>query len=150
MFLQVCADYGLHQLVLEGTRGVNILDLVLTNDTLLISDLCVDVPFGSSDHNSIIVKIYSSLPDVISNNSRTSHEPVLWHDWENADWLSFAYFLGEIDWLKGYRENDTSNAAWLFLKNALSDGTSLFVPTKCSRPTNGQLIAKSRSITQKI
>ena len=53
--LDLCATNGLNQYVFEPTRLTNILDLVFCNDPMLISDIKVSVPFGLSDHNSIVV-----------------------------------------------------------------------------------------------
>ena len=44
-FLNLCSTFGLTQYVTEPTRLCNILDLVLSNDHMLISDCTVGVPF---------------------------------------------------------------------------------------------------------
>jgi len=52
-FLNCCVHHGLTQFVNEPTRDGNCLDLVLSNDQLIVSDLYVSDPFSTSDHSSI-------------------------------------------------------------------------------------------------
>ena len=44
-------ESGLLHFVLEPTQQSNVLDLLLTNDSNLISSLLVECPFSTSDHN---------------------------------------------------------------------------------------------------
>ena len=52
-FLDLCINNGLTQLVYSPTRLNNILDLVLCNNEIVISELTINEPFGTSDHDSI-------------------------------------------------------------------------------------------------
>ena len=88
-FLYFCGNLGFTQLVNEPTRDKNILDLVLSNDALLISDLIVDVPFCTSDHNSIHFSIFV---DCISNVSFNA-QPDGRYAWKKADWVGFCTIL---------------------------------------------------------
>src|SRR5207245_3220150 len=86
LFLQVCEDAGLEQLNYNCTRGNNILDLVLTNDALLISDLSVETPFSNSDHNSLVNSVFvvaSKAPSI--GNEIEDSKPRM--EWQKADWL---------------------------------------------------------------
>jgi len=56
-FIRFCWDYGMTQINMFKTRGNSVLDFVLTNDPLLISDLKSCIPFGSSDHSSLLLCI---------------------------------------------------------------------------------------------
>jgi len=71
-FLDLCCEYGFTQLVLEPTRLNNILDLVLCNDNMLISDIVVDAPFGLSDHNSIK---FSAAIEIDRLENETDYNP---------------------------------------------------------------------------
>ena len=81
-FLNLCSTFGLTQYVTESTRHCNILDLVLSNDHMLISDCTVGVPFGLSDHNSVEFSIFIEL-----NSSKTLKAPEvrLVTNWSNAN-----------------------------------------------------------------
>src|ERR1043165_4429528 len=51
--LSWCCDLGLVQLNLEPTTNTKILDLLFTNDILIISSICSTEPFCTSDHDAI-------------------------------------------------------------------------------------------------
>jgi len=53
VFLDFSLKSGLNQFVNESTLGKNILDLVLSTDKLIVSDLNVTCPFSSGDHNMV-------------------------------------------------------------------------------------------------
>jgi len=53
LFLNTVTNLGFHQFVTSPTRGDSILDLILSNDPLLISNVNVREPFSTSDHCSI-------------------------------------------------------------------------------------------------
>lgn len=55
LFMSFVNNNGLQQYVSEPTRFGNVLDLILTFNTYLISDVSVQCPFSTSDHNMIIV-----------------------------------------------------------------------------------------------
>ena len=57
--MEVLSDYGLEQLVMSPTRNDNTLDLILTTQPDLISNLAV-VP-GMSDHKAIIFDLSISF-----------------------------------------------------------------------------------------
>ena len=91
-FFNFFTDVGLNQLITEPTRGQNVLDLLLTNDPLSVSDCCVSVPFDSSDHESIEFSacfISARTAEVIPSYNFL---------WNKADWNSFATLLINTDW----------------------------------------------------
>jgi len=67
-FLDFCLKSGLNQFVNESTLDNNILDLVLSNDNLIVSGVNITWPFSSSDHNVIY---FYSLLNIIKS---THHE----------------------------------------------------------------------------
>lgn len=52
-FIEFCGTHKLHQSVRDATIGNNILDLVLTNRSDLVSNLAVCAPLGNSDHSTV-------------------------------------------------------------------------------------------------
>ena len=56
-FLSFVSDLTLHQFVRTPTRGQNILDLLLSNQPLLVSHVDTGPPIANSDHNSITFKL---------------------------------------------------------------------------------------------
>ena len=57
-FYEFSIDFGLTQLNRLPTRKLSVLDLVLTTNPLLISDLITDVPFCQSDHDSVLFSMH--------------------------------------------------------------------------------------------
>ena len=58
--------FDLDQLNYFPTRGESVLDLVFTNDKLILSDLIVGPPFGSSDHDSLFLTLLCNNDSVKS------------------------------------------------------------------------------------
>ena len=75
------------------TRGRNILDLILTDDLLIISSFAIGMPLGTSDHDSISVVL--TLDREVMTNSKSSDlvtdncELPLVYIWGKADWSGF-------------------------------------------------------------
>jgi hypothetical protein len=92
VLLSFCCDGGLVQANNFPTRGTNILDIVFTNDPAIVSRLEVGPPFGSSDHNSLLMCIV--LP--ICNSSISVNYQVQIFDWSNANWLQYAQYCFDV------------------------------------------------------
>ena len=77
LFQQFCFDLGLIQIVDFPTRGKNLLDLVLTNDPLLLSNVSGAPPLASSDHDSIhltmLIPTQSSSPSNVTISENILH-----------------------------------------------------------------------------
>ena len=61
-------ENGFSQLVTEPTKQSNILDLVLCNEALLVSDVNVLSPIGGSDHASIQFKVITNYDRPTGSN----------------------------------------------------------------------------------
>jgi hypothetical protein len=89
-FYDFVSDYGFIQLITENTRNNNVLDLLLTNDPLLIATFSVQDAFGSSDHGSIVFDIalldMGGLHDCNADNNVNVSSYV----WASADWNSLS------------------------------------------------------------
>ena len=57
-FLKVSKDNFLKQVVMEPTRGDNILDLVLTDNGNMIRNVQVGEELGSSDHRAVVPNLW--------------------------------------------------------------------------------------------
>ena len=72
-YLNICNssfENGLHHVVDAPTRKGNILDLILVNDPLIITNLVLCQLIGNSEHNSIafyLLTIYHDLPNSNDN-----------------------------------------------------------------------------------
>ena len=88
---------GATQHVNQPTRNDTILDLLFSNDPMIVSDLAVDVPFSTSDHNSLYFTLILSCDG--SDNSRLFDKSDYLYDFDNADYISIGNYLSNIDWL---------------------------------------------------
>lgn len=52
-FLEICESHSLEQAVDKCTLGVNIIDLILSNQVGLSDSVIVGLPIGSSDHYTV-------------------------------------------------------------------------------------------------
>ena len=83
-FMKLVLDNFLTQHVRQPTRGRNILDLVLSSDPVMVNDLEVSAPLGSSDHNVVSFEINT--------------------DWENKGWKKYYYDYRKATYKEMIRE----------------------------------------------
>ena len=127
MFLTFLNDGGFVQYIEEGTRKANTLDLLCCNDSLLIADYSVTLPFHNSDHESIELIIFVEDIGADSLNFKSSEfAKNLWH---KADWYSFASFLSPLDWAILFPRGATVDELWDCFCTILLQGIDCFVPT---------------------
>jgi len=86
LFLDLCVRFGLHQFVDVPTHDNNCLDLILSTDPLIVSDLSVSSPFSSSDH--CMVNFNVVLTPHESTELPRSNEFGNVYDLEKADFVS--------------------------------------------------------------
>ena len=133
-FLKFCSDNGCVQLVNNPTRLNNFLDLVLTNDPLIVSSVMVDVPFSTSDHNSITLSIITPTND--DSNHSTSVgcvDNMADYDYCNADWVGFNSYCTYVNCSVFFANCCCANDYWLGFSNWLNFGISHFVPRKSGK-----------------
>jgi len=86
-FLQFCVHYGLYQFGNTPTRENHILDLVLSSDHNIMSDLQVVETFSTSDHS----KTEFSL--IVGQHDNYSSSPAVYYDYDNADYDGIVSYL---------------------------------------------------------
>ena len=84
----VCSAWvSLHEFVSDPTREDHILDLVLSSDHNIVSDLCVTETFSDSDHSTaefnLIVRHHDSRPSA----------PTVTYDFDHADYDGISAYL---------------------------------------------------------
>lgn len=126
LFLEFCTHHGLHQFVTSPTRDDHILDLVLSNDHNIVSDLQVVDNFSHSDHCMVEFSL------IVGQHEDCSNMPIEVFDYDNADYDGIACFLlndlflscPEID------ACETVDQVWANLVEPLNVAVQLFVPRK--------------------
>ena len=118
---QVCSIRGLKQHVRSPTRGINLLDLVLSNFTSGVS--CKVIPgIRENDHDGVLATISVSIP-----STRAVQRQV--YDYCLADCDTLKRLLQEVSWGSELNDRSAGDAAsWFTAKILLLVETC--VPTK--------------------
>ena len=89
---------GFIQCIRDPTRGDSILDLLLINDPLLLSNVEVTEPFSSSDHCIINADfVYDTL---VQHGSLPSNSTIKRYNWKDGDYVAMSDYLRSVDWDK--------------------------------------------------
>ena len=102
LFSDILSDNFLTPMVLQPTRGNNILDLVLTNKSDVICDAEVGEPI--SDHNIITINV-----NVHPYHRKSSERK--FYDYKKADWSRLNQLFEHIPWHCAFLSNDL-NEVW--------------------------------------
>jgi len=82
LFLEYSTKLGFTQFVEEPTHENNCLDLVLTNDQLIVSEMSVSCPFSSSDHCMVNFSL------VLCPHEPECSDNAVFYDFDKADFES--------------------------------------------------------------
>ena len=155
--MKFCQCFGLHLVNEFPTRGQSLLDLILTNDPLIMSEINLKPPFSSSDHDSLTADVIvclsnltydveigmNKITDISMSNNRL-------YNWFKADWVGCAEFFSKISWQDMFKNCDSSNDLWEAFKEALHSGLSIFVPLKQSFISKSNVNSKKKMHPKKI
>ena len=112
------------QHVNQPTRNDTILDLLFSNDPMIVSDIAVDVPFSTSDYNSLYFTLIVSCDG--SDNSRSDYL----YEFGNAEYISIRNYLSNIDWLTEFGACTSAADVWNVYCNHITFVLSTHVPRK--------------------
>ena len=123
-------DHGFTQLVDEPTRGKNVLDLVLSNNPTVVTDVAI-IP-GVSDHDCPLVTI-----DMKPTRRRQHRRKILLYS--KADWQSFDGGMKAIDEeIASKLATSSVDDLWQIFKTGVEKGIEDFIPPKLT-PKNDNL-----------
>lgn len=151
-FIDCVRENALVQQVNFATRKNNILDLVFTNDPFLIHDVNVDVPFSTSDHNSVNFKLS------FCNTVFLSQSDTIFNDFSTVDWVRFNEFFENIDWSAVYSNVADGDQLWSAFSSTLNDAILQFAPISikhvrksaaCTYPKNIRKLVSKKSLLWK-
>jgi Reverse transcriptase (RNA-dependent DNA polymerase) len=115
--------------VLEPTRNDNILDLVFTDEPLLVLDVVVLPPFGNSDHNCVEFVLTAERSSKIGTSSGSK----CYYHWKYADYTSMKEYLYTVDWGRLLSTHFLADDLWDAFCCILHDCINSFVPiVKCA------------------
>lgn len=118
----ITADYFFNQMVLNPTRGNNILDLIFTTAPELISDLEISAPLGQSDHHSIDFKL--NLKTI-----RPKLSPRVVYDYRSANWAALREDFSYIRWDRVFLM-ETMDDVWEAWKTLFFQAVERNIPSK--------------------
>nr|CAD2193654.1 unnamed protein product [Meloidogyne enterolobii] len=118
-FCEFTNSQQLIQLVSQGTRGKNILDLVFTNTHNLIHKLEIAPPFSTSDHTSIIFELEQII----------TYEPTKYiKDFKKADYKTINQYLASIDWITIFGHSNDININYKNFSDIINETINFFIP----------------------
>lgn len=121
-FINLLADHGLEQVVLEPTRGDNTLDLFITNHPQLVPR--VEVRQGLSDHDLVYCE-FNIYPQ------KKKQQPRQIPNYNQADWESMKSSVMTLnDNLEKMSKTNNTEELWVYFKNFLQDIITKFIPHK--------------------
>jgi hypothetical protein len=148
-FLLFSNDAGLQQINRFQTRGKNILDLILTNDPLIISNVSLNHPLGSSDHDSLIIKIILTC-NVDSNklDARSTNESG--YIWSKANWDGCVVSCLKINWSVVFSDCHSSNDCWNVFLMEISRILMTYVPRKINKTATKLRCSKNKTYPKNV
>ena len=128
-FLETIRDCFLYQQVQEPTRKrgndtPSLLDLILTNEALQVSEIKHLPPLGKSDHDMLVFEFNCYL-DYTKSKER--------YIFSKGDYINMRKYLSESNWAIEFENLSTNhstepNELWNSLKNMIHDLRNKFVP----------------------
>ena len=126
--LMVIQDHGLENVVLEPTRGKNILDLFLTNHPSKVN--WVEIMLQISNHSTVFVEVNLKA-------KLNMQKPYKIHLYNKGDCLAIQNGLQQIINTPSHMQN--VNDMWLLFKTRCLDLIDRHIPTKICKASNGLL-----------
>jgi len=116
-FLQFCVHYGLYQFVKVPTPDDHILDLVISSDHSIMSELQVVEAFSTSDHFMVEFSL------ILGHHDNCSSSPAaVYYDYVNADYDGIVSHLLNDSVLSRpvYDQGETADHVWEKISSRLT------------------------------
>ena len=119
----------LTQLVFIPTHINNFTGLVFVSKENTVTNVSVEMPFSTSNHDTICFDLLTTKPLASANAANTLNIP-LKYDFSNIDHAGLASSLLAIDWLKIVAQDDNINNAWDSFSLYISSLIAKYTPLK--------------------
>ena len=123
----IFSELGLCQKNLLPTRGSNVLDLLMSSDDMLVTNVRVSEPFSTSDHCSIKFNL-----NVFGGTQNIPVRPRR-YDFARADYSGFNDYLASIDWNGLFYDNSSIDGMWDTFCHVMEYGMYQYVPVQQPR-----------------
>jgi hypothetical protein len=110
-------SHGLVQVVPEPTCDSNLLDIILANEPLTVSNVAVEPPFGNSDHCQVNFTI--TLEAALQPSDETTATASKYYIWSQADYIGMVNYLNSTNWTRLFCANLTVDSIWQAFLNVL-------------------------------
>ncbi|XP_052786222.1 uncharacterized protein LOC128221661 [Mya arenaria] len=104
----------------RGNQRPSILDLVMTNEENVISDLQYHAPFGNSDHCCLAFE-YKCIAETKSTKTKK-------YKYDKGDYVGMRENLSSIDWTEELKDQ-TTQEAWDIFSGILDTAMQTHIPT---------------------
>ena len=128
-FFNCFADNFLTQVIMNATRGKNILDLFFVNDPSLVNNVEISSPFPGSDHQTVWVRLSMTNSDV---NSRRTRSMDASFDFKKANWECYEDHIASCDWDTIFCSSDIEEV-WSSFKTVIYNAAKASIPLKRKR-----------------
>ena len=126
--------YAFEQFVKTPTRGANLLDLIFCNDESVVTDVIVDAPFSTSDHNSVT---FSILLPFAAKQEHLNDDSVRFN-FSKADWPSVNQYLESVDWSIIFQDCESCDSLSSAFYSVVYDCFDRFVPRYKHKSISGR------------
>jgi hypothetical protein len=130
VLLNFACELGLSQCVTEPTRGDNIIDLIFTNDPLLISECSIGPPLIGSDHNTVHFNVALPAATVPFVNIDGDDDVLCYYNFSAGDYDGLNNYLSAVNWYELFANVVDINDCWVSFTAVLTQAIDLFVPVK--------------------
>ncbi|CAH8547563.1 unnamed protein product, partial [Dicrocoelium dendriticum] len=120
----------------RGSNKPSLLDLILTNEELMVESVAYDPPLGRSDH-SVLTFGYVCYASIVAKESETQRTI--------TDYYKLRSLAATVDW--DLQTHSSANDAWNELKDKINwviQSASKVVPLRASRRTNTWIRSRTR------
>ena len=112
------------QLVSEPTTQHSLLDIVLSNEPMIVSDVSVEAPVSNSDH----CQVNFCVTVATSAGMYATEQVVKQYLWDKADYDGLSFCLSAIDWPSLIPVNLTTNQLWSAFCAQIDAAIEQYVP----------------------
>ena len=128
VILEFTVANGLSQLVTEPTRGNNILDVVISDEPLMICRPEVVQPFSNSDHSQVEFTVF--VEDSYVTSAHAAVPNLKHYDWSNANFELIAQYLTAVNWYDLIVVNLTPDSLWSAFSSLIQGAVDQFVSSR--------------------
>ena len=153
LFLDCVQRNFLYQMVSEPTHLRNsqtptLIDLVLTNDPNLISDIDYNAPLGNSHHSTLNFKVFINTSETSTQSNNKSMKPK--YLFNKGDYDGMRGDLQAVDWNQHFQEGGDVNTWNNNLEAVIFKSQDKFIPKLSCKPTKVNKPKRNFSAPQEL